>query len=365
MTTEGALGLARANVAALPLYGPDAAPCAIDLSDNTNLWGAPPSALAVLQGVSSAEVSRYPSTYSQQFRSAVLSYLDIEAGPGVGVVAGCGSDDVLDSAMRAFGEPGDAVAFCAPTFSMIPVFARLNGLVPQAVPCTSDFGLDADRLVECGAKISYVCTPNNPTSTAAALQAVEYVVEHARGLVIIDEAYAEFAPETFQALAARSERVLVTRTFSKAFGMAGLRVGYAIGAGATVGLVARARGPYKVNALAERAVLAALEPEGIRWVEARAADVVALRDRISVALRELGYDVLPSAANFLMVPLVDAGVVARALRQKGILVRVLTGLPMDAPRLRASGGNALRIGIGPWEMMDALLTALREVRACA
>lgn len=300
------VSLARADVAALPLYGPDAAPCAIDLSDNTNLWGAPPAALAALTGVQSPLLSRYPSTYSHHLRSAILSYLGIGQRAEMGVVVGCGSDDVLDAAMRAFGEAGDAVAFCAPTFSMIPVFARLNGLLATPVPCTRDFGLDADRLVECGAKITYVCTPNNPTSTAAARGAVEHVVAHARGIVIIDEAYAEFAPETFASLAEQSDRVLVTRTFSKAFGLAGLRVGYAAGASRTVDLVARARGPYKVNALAERAALASLEAEGLRWVRDRAAEVVAIRDRITDAVRGLGFDVLPSAANFIMIPAADA-----------------------------------------------------------
>lgn len=365
MTTDNRPSLARPDVAALPLYGPDAAPCAIDLSDNTNLWGAPPVALAALRDVQATAVSRYPSTYSRQLRSALLAYMGIGAHPEMGVVVGCGSDDIIDSAMRAFGAPGDAVAFCAPTFSMIPVFARLNGLVAEHVPSPDDFGLDADRLVECSAKISYVCTPNNPTSTAATRQAVEYVVEHARGLVIIDEAYAEFAPETFASLAERSERVLVTRTFSKAFGMAGLRIGYAAGADATVGLVARARGPYKVNALAERAARAALEPDGVRWVRERAAEVVSIRDRLTSALRGLGFDVLPSAANFVLVPASDSSAIARALRKQGILVRLLTGLPQDTPRLRASGGNALRIGIGPWEMMESLLAALGEVRSCA
>ena len=114
-------------------------------------------------------------------RDAVLRYLGLSAASGVDVVTGCGSDDVLDATMRAFGEPGDEIAFAAPTFSMIPIFARLNGLVPVAVPMTANYDVDPQQLVDRRAKITYLCTPNNPTSTALSRDAVEYVVQQRGG----------------------------------------------------------------------------------------------------------------------------------------------------------------------------------------
>jgi histidinol-phosphate aminotransferase len=364
-TRGSALTLARADVRALPLYDSHATPCAVDVSDNVNLWGSPPAALrALAQG---RRVNEYPSLYSPSLGDAVLAYLGLASADGVGVVPGCGSDDVLDAAMRAFGEPGDEIVFAAPTFPMIPIFARLNGMVPVAMPMGSRYEIDPQRLVDRHAKITYLCTPNNPTSTAMSREAVEYVVEHATGFVILDEAYTEFAPESFATLAARSERLLVTRTFSKAFGLAGLRVGYGVGSSDVVDLVTRARGPYKVNALAEAAAVAALQPgaDGLGWVASHAALAVTLRERLADALRQLGFDPAPSAANFMFVPTPGAPSLARVMRQHGVLVRACTDLPQDVAALRAANGQALRIGVGPWETMTRVLETLEEAMACA
>lgn len=358
--------LARADVRALPLYSPDVTACAVDVSDNINLWGTPPASLRALADAPATSLSRYPSLYSTPLRDAILGYAGLTAASGIGVVTGCGSDDVLDATMRAFGSAGDEIVFAAPTFSMIPIFGRLNGLTPVALPMTSTFDADPQQLVDRRAKITYLCTPNNPTSTALSRESVEYVVANAAGLVVIDEAYAEFAPETFISLVARHERVLVTRTFSKAFGLAGLRVGYGIGSEMIVNLVTRARGPYKVNALAEAAALAALGegPDALGWVAAHAALAVQHRDRLADELRAIGLEPSPSAANFLFVPTPRALVLARGLRDRGVLVRAMSGLPRDLPVLAASEGQALRIGVGPWETMERVLGALREALAC-
>jgi histidinol-phosphate aminotransferase len=355
--------LARHDVRALPLYAPDAALCAVDVSDNTNLWGSPPAVRSALARAPDSALSRYPSLYSTPLRAGLLRYTGLAQAAEVGVVTGCGSDDVIDSMMRAFGAPGDRIAFSAPTFSMISTFARLNGLEPVAIPLTATFDVDADRLVHIGAKITYLCSPNNPTATALSRAAVEYVVEHTDGMVLLDEAYAEFAPETFVDLVSRFERLIVTRTFSKAFGLAGLRVGYGVGSSTAVGLVERARGPYKVSALAERAVLAALDEsdDALGWVRAHAALAIEMRERLAAELRTRGFVPLPSAANFLFVPTAKAATLARGMREQGVLVRAFTGLPRDLEALAASNGEALRIGVGPWETMQAVLDVMQEL----
>jgi histidinol-phosphate aminotransferase len=357
----------RAAVRGLPLYAPDVAASTVDVSENVNLWGSPPAVLRALAAAPPERVNRYPSLYSTPLHDAVLDYLGLSGASGVGLVTGCGSDDVLDAAIRAFGEPGDEVAFAAPTFVMIPIFTRLNGLVPAVVPMGPSYEVDPQRLVDRRAKITYLCTPNNPTSTAMSRQAVEYVVEHAAGLVVLDEAYAEFAPDVFTSLVTRSDRLLVTRTFSKAFGLAGLRIGYGVGSSAIVDAVIRARGPYKVNALAEAAAVAALSdgPDALGWVTEHAALAVTIRERLASALRELGFDPAPSAGNFLFVPTSRAPAIARGMRERGVLVRALSGLPHDVSAVRAAEGHALRIGVGPWASMELLLDALREVLACA
>jgi histidinol-phosphate aminotransferase len=241
----------------------------------------------------------------------------------------------------------------------------LNGLTPLAVPFAENFDVDAERLVDAGAKITYLCAPNNPTATPVSRAAVEYVVANAAGIVLIDEAYAEFAPEVFTDLAARNEHVVIARTFSKAFGLAGLRIGYGIGANGVVRLIERARGPYKVNTLAERTVLAALDPsdDGLGWVREHALLAVANRARLVTELSEIGFVALPSAANFIMVPTPRAAELFRALSSRGVLVRAFTAMPRDLPILAECNGAALRIGVGPWEMMRTLLDTLREVSA--
>ena len=355
--------LARQEVRALPLYSPDAAACAVDVSDNTNLWGTSPAARRALAEFPDSALSRYPSLYSTPLRAAVLRYTGLPQTGELGVVTGCGSDDVLDSTMRAFGAPGGRIAFAAPTFTMIPTFARLNGLEPVAIPFTAQYDVDADRLVHIGATITYLCSPNNPTSTALSRSAVEYVAEHGKGIVLLDEAYAEFAPETFVDLVTRFERLIVTRTLSKAFGLAGLRVGYGVGSSTAIGLVKRARGPYKVSSFAERAALAALEDteDGLGWMRAHTAMAIEHRERMVVELRQRGFVPLPSAANFLFVPSAKAVSLARGMRERGVLVRAFAGLPRDLDVLAASNGEALRIGIGPWEMMQAVLDVLEDV----
>jgi histidinol-phosphate aminotransferase len=350
--------LARAGVCDIPLYDPDSDNCSLDLSDNTNLWGAPPAALRAIAEHAST-VSRYPSTYSRDLRPALLDYVGLRGAVGISTVLGCGSDEIIDCAMRAFGAAGDRVAYCAPTFTMVPVFTRLNGLVPDPIPFLSNWDIDAERLVDRRAKITYICSPNNPTGTPASRTSVEYVVERANGLVLIDSAYLEFASDAFDDLVRSSERVIVTHTFSKAFGLAGLRVGYGVGAQEAIGLVARARGPYKVNVLAERAAAAALDD--VEWVRRHVATSITNAGLLASALRDLGFAALPSQANFLLVPTCDASRLFDELRRRGILVRLMKGLPQDLEELRSSSGSALRIGVGPWDQMEALLGALREI----
>jgi histidinol-phosphate aminotransferase len=355
--------LACAAVQRLPLYDPHDVACTVDVGDNINLWGAPPSVSRALSGAKSSLLSGYPSLYSAPLREAVLRYLGLADARGIDVVTGCGSDDVLDAAIRAFGEAGEEIAFPAPTFAMIPILAGLNGLVPVPIPMTEDYDVDPERLVDRRAKITYLCTPNNPTSTSLARATVEYVVANAAGLVIVDEAYAEFAPETFVSLVATNEHMLVTRTFSKAFGLAGLRVGYGVGSERLISLVTRARGPYKVNALAEAAALAALAdgPDAVDWVARHVVIAVEHRDRLAWELRALGLESLPSASNFLFVPTSRAQELAAAMSSRGVLVRALSGLPRDLAVLDAADGRALRIGVGPWSMMERVLDTLREV----
>ena len=348
------MSLARDAVRALPAYRPSAsaAPARVDLSDNTNLWGTPPAAGAALARAAAGGASRYPSLYAGELKAAVAAYAGCAAE---NVVTGCGSDDVLDCAIRAFAGPGDALAFPDPTFVMLPQWAALHGLAPRPVPLVpGTWDVDADGLLATGARVIYLCSVNNPTGTLASRAAVERILERAPGLVLLDEAYGEFARASYLDEGARRGNVLVTRTLSKAFGLAGLRVGYGVGSPSVVAEVEKVRGPYKVSLLAEAAAVAALR-EDVGWVRARAAEAVEVRGRLVEALRADGLAPLPSEGNFVLVPLPGAPAAAARLRERGVAVRPFAGL--------TGIGDALRIGCGPWEQVRTALDALREVRS--
>lgn len=349
MTVTGAADLKRASYRDIPLYSTPRDRCAVDLSDNTNLWGAPPSALRALRATADESVSRYPAAFEPALREALADYAGVS--PDM-IVAGCGSDDVLDSAIRAFAEPGDLVCLPAPSFSMIPVFARASALVPVEVPLTTELDADVAAMLDAGARITYLCSPNNPTGQAFSRESVERIVQGAAGVVIIDQAYSEFGGESFTDLVSADRPVLVTRTLSKAFGLAGLRVGYGIASPDVVGEIMKARGPYKVNALAERAAIAVLQNDQ-RWVADRVADVVANRVRFRQKLAQGGIASLPSDANFVLIPVRDCAATSRQLRRLGVGVRELPSLP--------GIGDALRVGIGPWDLMERCLDALGTV----
>ncbi len=340
--------ISRDSYRQIDLYAPDRSPCATDLSDNTNLWGVPPHAARAVREAHASAVTRYPSLYAAELKGALAKAAGVSADM---VVTGCGSDDVLDSAIRAFTEPGDRVAVPHPSFAMIPIFARMNGLEPVLVPLSNGTALDADAMLATAARVIYLCSPNNPTGNLLDAGEVARVVREAPGVVIVDEAYVDFADADALDLLDSSDRLLICRTMSKAYGLAGLRMGYALGAPALVAEVEKSRGPYKVNALAERAALAALREDG-PWVREHVAEAVANRERLADELRAREIEPLPSAANFLLAPVPDAADMAALLRARGVAVRPFVDLPAI--------GDALRISVGPWEMMQAFLDAFDD-----
>ena len=344
MSRPNSLELGRAALRDLSPYDPAAEQCRIDLSDNTNLWGAPPSARAAIALADSEALTRYPAPYSRRLTRTLASYLGVDANM---IVVGCGSDDVLDSAIRAFGEPGARLAHLDPTFGMIPVFATLNGLSVVAIP--GGDGGAAEALLGVGASVIYLCSPNNPTGELIDPASIETVVSRANGIVVLDEAYAEFARVSSINLLARYDNLLITRTLSKAFGLAGLRIGYAAGSPTVVREVEKSRGPYKVNSLAERAAMVAMTDDR-EWMEDKVHEVHANRARFTECLRTLGLQPIESRANFVLVPVSDSRKIGSSMVRGGVAVRVLENL--------TGIGDALRISIGPWPMMEDCLAAL-------
>ena len=337
----------RAVYRDLRAYDVDPTPCAIELADNTSQFGAPPAALRAIAAGVGDHLAHYPTTYSRELREGIAAYIGVSPAE---IMVGCGSDEIMGCAFRALGNPGDRVAYMDPTFVMARVFALSNSLRPVAVPLADSLDADADALVAAAAPITYVCSPNNPTGVAMARAVLDRVLRDAPGIVFVDEAYAEFAGTNLAREAPGHGSSLVFRTFSKAFGLAGMRVGYAVGERALIAELEKARGPYTVTALGERAALAAVTLD-LEWMRACVAKVVDSREHFAGALRADGFAPLPSAANFVLVPVPDAKGAMRELRQRGILVRHFVDLPII--------GDALRITIGDRPVMAHVLRELR------
>jgi histidinol-phosphate aminotransferase len=337
-----------AAIAALPRYRPRRPPTRVDLSDNTSLWGPPPSVRTTLAGLTDRQLSRYPTPYADALCEALAERHGVGADQ---VVTGCGSDDVLDSAMRALAEAGGTLAVATPTFSVIPSFAAVNELRCAAVPLARDGALDVSGLLAAAPDLVYVCNPNNPTGTRADDAALTALLEGTPATVLLDEAYAEYADGDATALLAEHPNLVVVRTLSKAHGLAGLRVGYAIGERARIGAITASRGPYKVSTVAEAVALGVLRDD-LGWVEDRVAEVRALRGWFAAALTDAGYEVLDSQANFVAVLVDDATATFERLLEAGVLARAYPGLEVF--------GDLVRVTIGPRVELEEALTLLTE-----
>ncbi len=336
----------------IELYDPRRSKVEVDLSDNTNLFEPHPAVSDALRSVRPEQVSRYPSVYATELRKTLAELHGVEPE---NVTTGGGLDGVIDAAVRAFCEPGAVLAYPDPTFGMVALFGQMNGVRPVPVPLTEALDPDVDALVATRAAVTYVCDPNNPTGKRVQPEVLARLAAASPGVVLVDEAYADFAD--MKPSAPEASNVLTLRTLSKAYGLAGLRVGYAVGAADLVREVEKSRGPYKVTASAEAAALAVLrgDPD---WVQSVVSRTQANREQLATELAQRRLKPLPSAANFVLVPVApEHGVTAESLgaqlRARGVAVRVFPNLTRLGP--------AIRVSVGPWPMLERFLAELDAV----
>lgn len=345
----------REDYKSLTRYHFDRSPVEVDLSDNTNQWGAHPDAVTALAEAANDGLARYPALYADELREAIGKRIRVRPEC---VTTGCGSDDVLDSIYRAVGSrEDDFVSVAVPTFSMALPLARMNGMQARTTPWAEALE-DPEALLEGGPALVYVCRPNNPTGHVAPTHWLESLIDAAGPegpVILVDEAYVDYGGDSFAQVAMFEPRLVVSRTLSKAFGLAGLRVGYAVAAKDTVREFEKSRGPYKVGRVAASAAAAALRDED-GWVDRTVAECVENRDRLWQALTLRDLDPQRSFANFILFrsPSGDAQADALALRARGVAVRPFAGAWPD-------GADALRVTVAPWPLLERFLTALDEV----
>jgi histidinol-phosphate aminotransferase len=305
-----------------------------------------------------AGVHRYPDREFSELRAAFAAYLDHGLGPE-SIWAANGSNEVLQHVLQAFGGPGRTLLSFAPTYSMYPLLAQGVGASYVAEPRADDFTLDAQTVVAAIERhdpdVVFLCAPNNPTGTSLGLDVVEAACRAARGMVLVDEAYAEFAHDRSQtalALLPRFDRLLVSRTMSKAFAYAGVRVGYLAADPAVIDALRLVRLPYHLSALTQAAALAALRHAPTML--ARVDELRAQRDRIVVELRRLGFAPHASDANFVLFGgVADPHAAFESLLADGVLVRDV-GIP-----------GTLRVTAGTPAETDAFLASVARLAPSA
>jgi histidinol-phosphate aminotransferase len=345
----------RDDLRDLTPYGAPQLDVAVRLNTNENPYPPPLELVDDLRrsvGEAGASLNRYPDREATDLRTALAAYLGHGVRPDQ-VWAANGSNEVLQQLLMAFGGAGRSALGFVPSYSMHHLIARATGTSWESVHRPDDFSLDADRaaadVAATGPAVVFLCSPNNPTGTALDPAVVEAVLAVAPGMVVVDEAYAEFSHQpSLVPLVFEHARLVVTRTMSKAFGFAGGRLGYLAADPAVVDALRLVRLPYNLYALTQAGALAAL-----RHADATLAQVALLRadrDRLVTELRALGLTVVDSDANFVMFGRFDdQAAVWQALLAEGVLVRDV-GL-----------AGWLRVSVGTTEECDVFLDALRKV----
>jgi len=341
----------------------------IKLNTNENPYPPPPKVLAAIKKSADARLRLYPNPTAEPLREQLAK---LHGCKPENIIVGNGSDELLAIAVRAFVEPlyparsslprgllaKSLVQFFHPSYSLYPVLASIHGARAHPVPLNKDFSLPTtkelkrDKEWDFHAALSFITTPNAPSGYGYSTGALKEICSAQKGIVILDEAYADFARENALVLALEYPHVLLARTFSKAYSLCFQRVGYFIGSRELIAALDKLRDSYNVNGLGQVAALATLED--LPYYRANFEKIIATRSKLSQALGELGFEVFPSQTNFILVrpPQFPARQWLQKLRGQKILVRWF-----DAPVLR----EFLRISIGKPQEAEVLVKAAKRI----
>lgn len=327
----------------------------IKLNTNENPYPPSPTVEAAIRAAAGDGLRLYPDPRSSALREAAAALHKLDASQ---VIFGNGSDDLLNLLARAFAG-AHAASYLMPSYSLYPVICGIQNAGTVEVGFDRSMRLPVERLAEAEASLLYLTSPNAPTGVGFSNADLARVIEGFDGLVVVDEAYADFAKESAVELLGRFRNLVVTRTFSKSYGLAGLRLGYAMGDASVVEILDRVRDSYNVNRLTQAGGLAAIGDQS--YLRAIVGKIQRTRDYYRGEWEDLGWFCYPSQANFLFVEPRDAAgkagpEVATALfeyfKSRKILVRYFPSSPLTASFLRISVGDE-----------DQMLSVSESIRA--
>jgi histidinol-phosphate aminotransferase len=345
----------RSMLASLPAYVPGrTVPGAIKLASNETAYPPLPHVVERIAEMA-GNINRYPDSFSTTLTSALADKYGVDPSQ---VAVGVGSVSLCGQLVQAAAGEGDEVIYGWRSFEAYPIVTAVGGATSVQVPLRDyvhDLDAMAARITE-RTRLIFVCNPNNPTSTAVGRQALTSFLGQVPDdvLVVLDEAYREFVTDADVpdglTLLDEHPNVIVLRTFSKAYGLAGLRVGYGIAADPAVAMALRqTQVAFAVTQISQEAAIASLEPEAENQLFQRVAEIISERTRVGDELRRIGYDVPPSQANFVWLPLGQRTTQwARACEDRKIIVRPF-------------GGDGARVTIGATQENDAFLEAAAAI----
>lgn len=323
----------------------------VKMCSNENPFGASPKAVEAVK--SEAEnINKYPKSTSGDLKEAIADSLGVNP---LQICVGNGSDELMDLSCKAFLDPGDTVLIPVPTFSQYALAAKANAMKTKSVQM-KDFRLNANELVEAmsDCEMIFLARPNNPTGRSLSEEGLRKLLDTGK-MIVVDEAYGDFSGDSVVDFISDYGNLLVLKTFSKAYGLAGLRVGYGMAGKDLVEGLERVRPPFSVNRIAQKAALAALKDE--EFLEKTLNTVREGRKYLTNRLEELGFKVIPSEANFLMVspaPLgSDANELCKYLEDRGIMIRNLSGF-------EGVGARWVRITVGKESENKRLIEVLTK-----
>ena len=344
-------GYIRANISAMHGYVPGEQPLDdgyVKLNTNENPYPPSPRVLTAVRKALDTRLRLYPEPLSDSLRSIAASVYGVTPD---NIIAGNGSDELLSLLMRLIVAPGDRVAYAAPTYSLYETLIEIQGGLKAAVDYPADFSLP-DGLAKQNAPLTFLCNPNSPSGTLVSLAEIDRLARALAGILVVDEAYVDFVDSEGASalpLVRRLPNLVVLRTFSKSFSLAGMRIGLAFAPEDIIAGMMKVKDSYNLNRLSLVAAAAALQD--LPWMARNVRRIQRNRRRLSAGMKKLGFQVLPSQANFVLArkPGENLKDVYEALKRQKVLVRYF-----DVPELR----DCLRITVGTSQEVAALLGGL-------
>ncbi|MDF2593691.1 MAG: hisC [Clostridia bacterium] len=320
----------------------------IKLDANENPYPVPEEMIDHMQNwVRSMNVSRYPDTDSMDLVNAIAKAYEVAAE---NVVCGVGSDELIDCILRSTIEAGDYVLAPNPSFSMYPQFTVINSGKLIQVPLNKDFSYDVEGIIQAiktyNPKVVFLCNPNNPTGSLLTFEEIKYITELSKGLVVVDEAYGEFCDVTALPLIKTYNNIVILKTFSKAYALAGARVGYGIADKEVIDLINTVRVPYNLNIFSQEAATWAIQNRAV--FEPIIKNIIDQRAFLYHELEKLGLTVYPSYTNFIWMEMPEN--IYLALEKACIYIR----------KMKYDNKPYYRITVGTSEENEALLEVITK-----